>query len=306
MLRYGAVMRSLWSLRGEPSVAPVRPTEAAVPYRATRGLPAYRRGGIAPLADIYMPAASGAARAGGGARASDAAHASGGARASDAAHSHASGASVVVVHGGAFVIGSRAMKPIRYLAARLVDAGIAVCAIDYRMVFRGGRLAESVDDVVDALAFWSTGAAQRGLDPSAISLVGLSAGATLAWLAAARADAAPVHRLACCFGLYEMDHLRGPLASLLPRLLFATSDRAIWRQHCPRGVSPPPMPTLLLHGSDDGLVPVEQARRLAADREARGLPTRLVIYPGVPHGFFNMPGAAAETGAREIIEHVSR
>jgi acetyl esterase/lipase len=265
-LRYGAVLASLKSLRGEPPIADVQPTHAAVPYRAgTR-----RAGAIAPLADIYVPA-------------------------------RATGASVVLVHGGGFVIGSRRMKPMRYLAARLVAANIAVCSVDYRMLFRGGRLAEATDDVCDAFEFWAAQTAQLDLDPGAISLVGLSAGGTLAVLAAARITR--LARLACCFGLYDIDHLRGP-AAVLPRLLFGTADRATWSARSPCCAPQPAVPTLLLHGGDDGLVPAAQARSLAARRESLGLPTRLVIYPDAPHGFFNVPHPAADAGALEIIDHV--
>ena len=230
---------------------------------------AYRPGG--PLADLYVPE---------GAR-----------------------ASIVLVHGGGFVLGSRRMKPMRYLAAELTAAGIAVCAIDYRMIFRGGRLAEATDDVVDAFAFWSAQAPSFGLDPTRISMVGLSAGATLALLAGARCEG--VAALVGCFGLYEVDHLRGP-AAVLPRLLFATADRSAWTSRSPRHATPAPAPTLLLHGSDDGLVPVGQAERLAAHRISLGLPTRLVVYEGAPHGFFNVahhPAARAAVDA--IVEHVA-
>lgn len=258
VLRYGSIVRSLWSLRGEPAVAPVRPAYT-VSYRE------HRARGIAPLADIYEPEAP-------------------------------SGASVLLVHGGGFVIGSRAMKPMRYLAAKLVAESMTVCAVDYRMIFRGGRLDEAVADVRDALAFWRT----RAPDASRISMLGLSAGASIALLAAA---GVPLHRLVLCFGLYAMDHLQGPLASLLPRMLFATTDRAIWRERSPC-VAQPSAPTLLLHGDDDGLVPVEQARQLASAREALGLPTRLVVYPGAPHGFFNLTGSVADAATAEIVEYV--
>ena len=265
--RPGSVLDALASLRGGLPVEELRPTRPAIRYRARAGR------GIAPLADLYLPP-------------------------------RATGASVVLVHGGAFVIGSRRMKPMRYLAARLGAAGIAVCAIDYRMIFRGGRLDEAREDVGDALRFWSTQAPRLGLDPRAISLVGLSAGASLAMLAAGRAEAADLAGLVCCFGLYEVEHLRGPVIGLLPRLLFRSGDRAAWTARSPHGAPQPHVPTLLLHGSDDGLVPVDQARRLAARREALGLPTRLVIYAGAPHAFFNAPCPAADAAVREIIEHV--
>lgn len=239
------------------------PTESAVAYRA-------QRRGIPPLADIYVPA-------------------------------RPTGASALLVHGGGFVIGHRRMKPMRYLAAKLAGSGIAVCAVDYRMIFRGGRLDEAVEDVCDALEFWCARAVQHGLDARAVSMVGLSAGASISMLVAARTER--VARLVCCFGLYEMNHLRGP-AALLPRLLFRTADRAAWSERSPRYATQPCAPTLLLHGTDDRLVPVGQARRLAAHRESLTLPTRLVVYPGAPHAFFTAPSATAEAGVREIIEHV--
>jgi acetyl esterase/lipase len=40
--------------------------------------------------------------------------------------------------------------------------------------------------------------------------------------------------------------------------------------------------------------------------DALGLPTRLVIYDGAPHCFFNLPVPEAAAGAREIIDHVTR
>jgi len=64
------------------------------------------------------------------------------------------------------------------------------------------------------------------------------------------------------------------------------------------------VPTLLLHGTLDDLVPVEQAHRLADHRRSLGLPTRLVVYEGAPHGFFNLPIPDAAAGAAEIISQV--
>ncbi len=259
---YRAVIEALVSLRGPAHFDEPRVAEGAIVYRTV-----YRRG-VPPLGDLYLPA-------------------------------RPPSASVVLVHGGAFVIGSRAMKPMRYLASQLVAAGVAVFAIDYRLVFRGGRVDEGVADVLAALSFFRARAPGLGLDPARISLVGLSAGATLAMLAAAQTE---LHRLVSVFGLYELDHLRGPLATLIPRLVFGSGDRAVWHARSPRGATQPSAPTLLLHGTADGLVPVEQARRLAAHREQLGLPTKLVIIEGAPHGFFNSASPACDQGAREIVD----
>lgn len=266
-LRSGAIVGAVWSLRGRIE-AEVAPSERAVPYAAPAP-------GVARVADLYWPA-------------------------------RPRGASVVLVHGGAFVIGSRRMRPMRLLASRLVDAGVAVCAIDYRMIFRGGRLDEASADVGEALVWWRARATARGLDPRAISVIGLSAGGCLAMLAAGQPGAAWLHRVAGCFGLYDVDHLQGPIAERLPRMLFRSADRAAWRARVPAAAPPPPAPVLLLHGEADGLVPVDQARRLAARRAALGLATRLVVYPGAPHGFFNFPTTpAAMSGIAELVAHVT-
>jgi acetyl esterase/lipase len=262
---YRGIVHALRTLRGTSAEA-IAPTSTGVRYRAR----AHR--GIAPLADIYLPVSP-------------------------------SGASVILVHGGALVIGSRAMKPMRILAARFARANIAVCALDYRMIFRGGRLDEALDDVLAGHGFWCNEAARLGLDTRRISMIGLSAGGMLTMLAAARVAAGTLHRVASCFGMYEPDHLRGP-ARVLPRLIFETGDRAAWHARSPAGGPQPPHPTLLLHGDADQLVPVGQAHRLAARREAAGLPTKLVIYPGAPHGFFNIDGAASRDATAAMIAHV--
>ncbi len=265
-LRYRAVLDALLSLRG--GIA----DERAPSHRAVR----YRQGwtrGVAPTLDVWEPREKKTQR------------------------------SVLLVHGGGFFVGARHMKPMRVLGSRLSDAGVTVASIDYRLVFQGGRLDEALTDTRDALSFWRDRCARRGLDANGVTIVGLSAGATLAMIVAGEADAS-VHRVVSCFGLYELDHLEGPLATLLPRLVFRSTDRERWRARSPRQAPQPRVPTLLLHGTGDGLVPVSQARRLAEHRGTLGLPTTLSIYEGAPHGFFNHAGEHAERGVREILAHV--
>lgn len=253
------------SLVGQDFFVPVAPTRRAVRYRPEA------RPGIAPVGDVYVP-------------------------------SNATGASVVLMHGGGFVVGARDMLPMRYLAASLTRAGFAVFSIDYRLVFRGGRLAEAEDDGLAALAFWETECLRFGLDPARISLIGLSAGATLAMLAASRTPT--LHRLVSVFGLYDIETFEGPLALVMPRLLSRTWDKTQWRALSPLARPQPIAPTLLLHGTRDQLIPVSQAHRLLAHRASLGLPTKLVTYEGAPHAFFSMDGHPARDGVAQILEHL--
>ncbi|MBZ0117468.1 MAG: alpha/beta hydrolase [Sandaracinaceae bacterium] len=263
-LKYTSLVSALWSLRGPAFFVEAEPRELSVRYREAQAP------GVPPLADVFVPRAR-------------------------------TGASVVLVHGGGFVLGSRRMKPVRFLTARLTEAGVAVCTIDYRLVFRGGRLDEAVEDVIDALRFWKARAPRFALDPARVSIAGLSAGATLSLLASAREE---VHRAVSVFGLYELDHLQGVVAGVLPSLVFSSRDRKDWGERSPRQAPQPRSPTLLLHGTADGLVPVEQAYRLRDHRLSLGLPTQLVVYEGAPHGFFSAPSGVAEDAARAIARWV--
>jgi carboxymethylenebutenolidase len=62
-------------------------------------------------------------------------------------------------------------------------------------------------------------------------------------------------------------------------------------------------PTLILHGEADPIVPVEEAHRLRAALEARGVPHETKIYPGEGHIFSPMAGLDA---ARRTMQFLNR
>ncbi|MBK6812061.1 MAG: alpha/beta hydrolase fold domain-containing protein [Sandaracinaceae bacterium] len=160
-----AVVRTLRTLAAPDHFEAIAPCEVGVPFRALRGR------GITPLMDIYRP------------------------------RDPRSSASVVLVHGGGFVIGSRRMKAMRFLSSRLVAAGLTVASVDYRLIFRGGGLTEALDDVSAGIDFWRSRA--REGRPAHL-LVGLARAAP------PPPPPPPPHPLACCFGAGGPD--RGPPA----------------------------------------------------------------------------------------------
>jgi acetyl esterase/lipase len=89
---------------------------------------------------------------------------------------------LVAVHGGGWVAGVRAAYQFwgPYLAAR----GIAVFAISYRLATKGKTFPEAVQDVLAGVQFLRSKAGTLGIDPARIGLLGASAGAHLAALAA--------------------------------------------------------------------------------------------------------------------------
>jgi pectinesterase len=247
-----AIIRNLWALITPDGFESPTPTHKRLVYRSTR------RRGVKPLADVYLPKNSGEAMP-----------------------------SVFLVHGGAFLLGSRSMKPMRFLAGQLQDAGFAVCSIDYRLIFRGGRLEEARKDVSDALLWWRGQADTWGLDLENQSILGLSAGATLAFLVAGDPALPTPKGLVCGFGLYDFECLDGKLGRLLPQLLTRSRDEKEWRRISPLRSRQPDCPTLLLHGDADQLTHMDQAHALTALRQDLGLETDTLIYPQAPHGFFN-------------------
>lgn len=261
--RSTGLLQALWSLASPPGFTAREPHIAGERFRAGTGH------GIAPLVDVFLP---------------------------DTAGPHPS---VLIVHGGGFVMGSRRMKPVRYLATRLGEAGIAAAAIDYRMIFRGGRLEEALADVDDAANWWAASSSRFCLDPGRIAVAGFSAGATLALLHAAAAPER-YHRIISFFGVYDFSYLNGRLAGTMRRLLLRSGHPAVWIRESPLARCTMPAPLMLLHGTQDTLVPIEHARRLHAQRTALGLPVTLLEYDGMPHGFLNdatLPETRAATDA---------
>ena len=146
--RSHGLVAALRTLAAPMHFTPRAPSLSAVPFAAPRP-------GVPARADVYLP--------------DDA-----------AAAGSAPFPSVVVVHGGGFVIGSRTMKPMRLVCTRLAEAGVAAVPIDYRMIGRGGGLTEALTDTVDAFRWWQLFGPSFGADPARMSIMGLSAGATLA------------------------------------------------------------------------------------------------------------------------------
>lgn len=247
--RLRGLAHALWIAAKPPTFEAREPSVVGLRYsdRGGRGVP--------PLCDIYRP---------------------------DGTGPHPS---VLLVHGGGFFVGSRAMKPMRLVATRLAEAGHVVCSIDYRLVFRGGGLSEQLADVDAAARFWAEHCTEHDADPTRIAAVGLSAGAALMLLQAGRSRA-PYTRLVSVFGPLELDRM-GSGTGLWLRLVTGSADPQEWRLRSPARVADHPSPLLMVHGTADELVPFEQAERMLRWREDRGLPTELATFAGMPHGWLN-------------------
>ena len=89
---------------------------------------------------------------------------------------------LVAVHGGGWVAGVRGAY--QYWGPYLAARGIAVFSISYRLATKTKTFPEAVQDVLAGVQFLRGKAGAFGIDPSRIGLLGASAGAHLAALAA--------------------------------------------------------------------------------------------------------------------------
>jgi acetyl esterase/lipase len=208
---------------------------------------------------------------------------------------------VIVVHGGAWMHGdpSQAAGNALHFARR----GIATVSISYRLL-PGHRFPHPLDDVRRGIRHVRAHAAELGIDPERIALLGLSAGAHLALLAhLARdvselapelpAELAGVAEDVCAvmlhYGPFDLARRRAfpdgydPVAELLaPR----TDDEAWVRlaspiSHAERAGAP----VLLVHGTKDQVVSWRQSQAMHDALVAAGRPSELLLLDGAPHAF---------------------
>ncbi|MEM8711535.1 MAG: alpha/beta hydrolase [Planctomycetota bacterium] len=89
---------------------------------------------------------------------------------------------VVLIHGGGFVAGDKAVTPMRYLGRDLAREGYVVASINYRLAPPGTtiteiNLREAADDARAAVRYLRARADELQVDPSRIACMGSSAGA---------------------------------------------------------------------------------------------------------------------------------
>lgn len=215
---------------------------------------------------------------------------------------------VVFVYGGAWETGARGQFARWALDAaaggrpasrrtELDDAseGFLGVEIEYRLGDEATFPAQ-IRDVRTGLAWVRAEAERLGGDPDRVAVVGHSAGAHLALLAAlAPTDAfggeyetdPAVHAAVGVSGPYD---LRGdeslPVRRLLGGREVEVPDRYVTASPVTH-VSAAAPPALLLHGADDEVVPAASSEALAEALDAAGAPVELRVEPGADHVYLH-------------------
>lgn len=203
---------------------------------------------------------------------------------------------LVFIHGGGWKGGNRADYLV-YLT-HFASLGYVTATVSYRFV-KEAPYPACVEDILDAVQFIFQNSDKYNYDPDRICLIGGSAGSHLAMLAAygwkkkGATDSLPTvvskHKIKAVVEIYgpvdftteyARNHplITGFLAHSYqeaPQLYVEASPINYLTKNTP--------PTLILHGTSDMLVPIDQAEMLKQKLDSLGVPNVYCPVPGWPH-----------------------
>lgn len=229
---------------------------------------------------------------------------------------------VIYIHGGGWANGhtrqSGAFSDFPAVLADLSARGYIVASLEYRLS-KEAPFPAAIDDVRTAIRYLRANAARFGLDGSHVALWGGSAGGQLAALAALQCGSAPtgedrsnpgqsdcVQAGVGWYGVYDFATMPQNIAGAENAYLDCV------KPNCPAdriaAASPaahvdakdPPM--LLIHGTQDKVVPVTQSQQLAAKLKAARVPVTLEIIPDVGHSWIGGDAAATRAASLRALD----
>lgn len=230
------------------------------------------------------------------------------------------------VHGGAWMIGSKddQGKPLAY---RLASHGWVVVSANYRLSPRF-TFPDHVIDVKSAIRWIREHGEAYGADPDFLVITGGSAGGHLAALAALTPNDPAWQpgfegvdtRVSACvpfYGVYDFTDRKGIWKNTL---LLPILERSVMKKKLSESreafdaaspmsqVRPDAPPFFVIHGDNDSLVPVEEARLFVETlRNVSRAPVLYAELPGAQHAFEVFPSertSHALAGVERFMAHV--
>ncbi len=202
---------------------------------------------------------------------------------------------VIWVHGGGWSKGTKANCPVAWLAGR----GYAVASMDFRLLPEHPWPAQ-IEDPVAALRWLRKEAGKYGYDAERTAAIGGSSGghvvalwgtlplppedkvkAVVDWYGPTDLLTMPPNVLSEKRGRAELAKANG--AVLLGGIVMDQPDKAkaVSALH---QVTKDDVPFLIMHGTADTSVPIDQSERLHAALKAAGVESTLKLLPGAGHG----------------------
>lgn len=230
--------------------------------------------------------------------------------------------SIIFVHGGAWVLGSKRQSP--FLMFDLAAAGYVVFAINYRLAPRF-PLPAAIHDCKAAVAWVSEHAPKYGGTPDAVAMGNSAGGHLAAMLACSAVDRSlqpgfedkdcSVRGGVILYGLSDFtgifEHHPHPIAHyLLEELVFCRRYREhteVFRRAQPVSyLSTEIPPLLLIHGEHDVMIPIVEAHNFYQRlKEAGARRVHLCEVPLAPHAFEIAPTPLQQRTQRVIESFLS-
>ena len=182
----------------------------------------------------------------------------------------------------------------------LVEAGFTVAAVEYRSS-QDAPFPAQLEDVKSAIRYLRANAQRWCVDPARVGVMGESAGGYLAAFAGTAGEtrefdvgndpeqSSAVQAVCDWYGPADLEALGGPSSPASPESLLVGCDPASDPEKARRAspvayVTEKAPPFLILHGTDDALVPFSQSERLYSALTSRGCDATLVALAGAGHG----------------------
>ena len=213
---------------------------------------------------------------------------------------------IVHLFGGGFFTGSKnagyIVNDVKALGAR----GYTNLSANYRLQTQGSWPAQ-IHDVKAAIRWTRANAARLGVEANRIAVAGYSAGGMLALMAAGtngkkefEGDGGNVSvssDVNACIGVYPLASAQiatglFPQGQATPENIAAASPTSY--------MSATFAPTIFVHGTKDGTVPVQSSIDFFGKLQALGVPTTMTLIQGADHAFDNNAPDAVELMAASI------
>ena len=214
--------------------------------------------------------------------------------------SDAAAPGLIFIHGGSWKGGKK--EDYRIYALHFAARGYVVASIQYRLSGEAPFPA-AVHDVKAAVRFMRSEAEMLGVDPERIGVVGGSAGGHLSMMIGYSSDVPELEgkcghgdvssRVQCLVNLYGPTDMTTPYARGVSKTNRAVADffEGTYDEQPDNYAAGSPLkyvtsddpPTLILHGTADALVPINQADILAKELMQKGVPYVYDRLPGWPH-----------------------
>ena len=215
---------------------------------------------------------------------------------------------VVIVHGGSWTKGSNQDIEIRSISQYLAKLGYRSFAINFRLNGTGGEFPNDIRDINSALCYIEKNADKFNIDANLIFLLGTSSGATSCLTAAygrsnaeLRNDASCTPNIKAVAAFSAPTNLQNEIENpYLAQYLHAKNgkpNKEDISQASPMSYVQTAVPTILLHGTADKNVSINESYELAKRLEAQKTPVAMINIEGQAHFI----GAESRKQALDIV-----